>query len=107
MYVDDIIYFSASNAVEWCFEELLSSIGSVDFIGQASHFLGIEFTWKHHMDGHLSVCLTQQSFTDTLIDSLGFTSLSASTFTTPYHSGLVIDSIPHQDIPSDITCQQS
>jgi hypothetical protein len=71
VYVDDIIYFSPNDEVEKQFELLLSSIGSVDFMGQVSHFLGIEFTWKHLPNGHLSVSLTQQSFTDTLLESPG------------------------------------
>ena len=41
IYVNDIIYFSGSDAVEQCFESLLSTIGDVDFMGQVSHFLGI------------------------------------------------------------------
>jgi hypothetical protein len=94
IYVDDIIYFSTSDAVERRFESLLSTLGNVDFMGQVSHFLGIEFTWVHHDDGHLSVSLTQLSFAEILIDSLGFTSASISTFLTPYRSGFPIDSIP-------------
>jgi len=101
IYVDDIIYFSASNDVERTFEGLLLTIDDVDFMGQVSHFLGIEFTWKHHSDGHLSVCLTQQSFIETLLDSLGLLQASTSHYTTPYHSGIVIDSIPHQDMSSE------
>jgi hypothetical protein len=100
IYVDDIIYFSASDTVERNFEGLLSSIGSVDFMGQVSHFLGIEFTWKHHSDGNVSVSLTQQSFTETLVDSLGYTTSSISTYVTPYCSGLVIDAIPHVEMSS-------
>lgn len=100
IYVDDITYFSADDAVERQFESMLATIGDVDFMGQVTHFLGIEFMWKHHSDGHLSVSLTQQSFAETLIDSLGFTTASTSTFTTPYRSGLAIDSIPHQDMTS-------
>jgi hypothetical protein len=42
---------------------------SVDFMGQVSHFLGIEFSWQYHDDGHLTVNLTQQSFAETLIES--------------------------------------
>jgi hypothetical protein len=38
IYVDDIIYFSASDLVEKKFEEKLSSIGTVDFMGQVSLF---------------------------------------------------------------------
>jgi hypothetical protein len=99
IYVDDIIYFSASDVVEKKVESLLSTIGQVEFMGQFSQFLGIEFTWKWRMDGHLSVSLTQQSFAETLIESLGFDSASVSTFTTTYQLGLPIDSVPHQNMP--------
>jgi hypothetical protein len=58
VYVDDIIYFSASDHVERHFENFLSTIGAIEFMGQVTHFLGIEFTWKHHHNGHLSVSLT-------------------------------------------------
>jgi len=62
IYVEDIISFSSSDAVEKKFESLLTTIGSVDFMGQVSLFLGIEFTWSHHNDGHITVGLTQQRF---------------------------------------------
>ena len=68
--VDKIIYFSSSDAVEKKFESLLSTICSVDFMGQVSFFLGIELTWLHHNDGHFTVGLTQKSFTETVIDLL-------------------------------------
>jgi hypothetical protein len=45
IYIDDIIYFSPSAQVEKKFEDLLSTIGEVDFMGQVSYFLGIEFIW--------------------------------------------------------------
>jgi hypothetical protein len=70
IYVDDIIYFSSSDAVERKFEESLGKLVTVEFMGQVSHFLGIKFSWKHHNDGHLTVNLTQQSFVETLIDSI-------------------------------------
>jgi hypothetical protein len=98
IYVDDIIYFSPSEAVEKQFENLLSTIGEVDYMGQVSHFLGIEFTWHHHVDGNVSVNLTQQSFTESLLDSLGFPTDQTSTFTTPYRSGMSIDSIPSSNM---------
>jgi hypothetical protein len=100
IYVDDIIYFSTSDEVERKFETLLSSIGQVNFMGQVSHFLGIEFTWEHHDDNHLTVSLTQQSFAEDLIEALGFASASTSTFLTPYRSGLPIDSIKHEEMSS-------
>jgi hypothetical protein len=84
LYVDDIIYFSASDLVERKFEENLSTIGTVDFMGQVSLFLGIEFSWVTHADGHITVSLTQQSFIETLIDSLGIKSTHTAHFTTPF-----------------------
>jgi len=109
IYVDDIIYFSPSDKVEHKFEELLSNLVSVDFTGHVSHFLGIEFSWKFHDDGNLTVNLTQQSFAETLIESLGLDSLSSSTLTTPYRSSYPIDSIPNEDMSSaerDLLCLQ-
>jgi hypothetical protein len=100
IYVDDIIYFSTSDAVKKCFEELLSNLVSVDFMGQVSNFLGIEFSWQHHPDGHITVSLTQQSFAESLIESLGFDTLNASSFATPYRSGIPIDSIPTENLSS-------
>jgi hypothetical protein len=96
IYVDDIIYFSSSDRVEKQFESLLSTIGNNDFMGQITHFLGIEFTWHHHSDGNVSVNLTQQSFVETLLETLGFSSGNQLTFTTPYRSGISIDTIPTQ-----------
>jgi len=100
IYVDDIIYFSPSDKVERKFEELLSTIGNADFMGQVTHFLGIEFTWHNLPNGHLGVNLTQQSFTESLLESLGFPSSNVSTFTTPYRLGMSIDSIPTQEMSS-------
>jgi hypothetical protein len=100
IYVDDIIYFSPSDAVEKKFEEQLSSLGSIDFMGQVSHFIGIEFTWSHQPDGNLSVTLTQQSFVEMLLENLGCSTSSISTFTSPYRSGISIDSIPPDEITS-------
>jgi len=96
IYVDNIIYFSSSDVVERKFEELLSSIGSVDFMGKVGLFLGTEFTWVEHVDGHLSVSLTQQSFTETLLETLNITWPSQSSFLTPYRADCCIDSIPHE-----------
>jgi hypothetical protein len=98
IYVDYIIYFSSSDVVEKKFEDLLSSIGSIDFMGQVSLFLGTEFTWVEHVDGHLSVSLTQQSFVETLMDSLHIDRPHQSSFLTPYLSDCCIDSVPHESM---------
>ncbi|MFN9979507.1 MAG: reverse transcriptase domain-containing protein, partial [bacterium] len=73
IYVDDIVYFSPSTSVEKKFKSLLSTIGNVDFMGQVTHFLGIEFAWNTDTTGNLHVSLTQQSFVETLLDNLGIT----------------------------------
>jgi hypothetical protein len=100
IYVDNIIYFSPSDIVEKRFESLLSNIGNVDFMGQVTHFLGIEFTWRHLSSGHLEVSLTQQSFIESLLDSLDISIAGISHYSSPYRSGLHIDSIQVQDMSS-------
>jgi hypothetical protein len=99
IYVDNIIYFSKSDAVEH-FESKLSTLGNVDFMCQVPHFLGIEFTWQQLLDGHFTVSLTQQSFIDTFLTSLNISMEGISTYTTPYKSGSSIDSIPFQEMSS-------
>jgi len=101
IYVDNIIYFSCNDAVEKRFETLLSSIGDVDFMGQVSHFLGIEFTWGKLPNDELCVTLTQQSFIESLLDSLNICINSTSTYSSPYKSGVHIDSIPDIDLVSN------
>jgi hypothetical protein len=98
IYVDDIIYMSLSDEVERIFESMLSSIGSVEFMGKVSLFLGIEFNWIHHDDGNLTVHLTQQSFAENLVESFGFDSLGLSSYLTPYRSGCSIDSVPDESM---------
>jgi len=100
IYVDDIIYFSGSDEVEQCFESLFSEIGDVDFMGQVSHFLGIEFMWQKLPDDNLCVSLTQQSFVESLLDSLNISDEGTSIYTSPYQSGIHIDSIPSVDMSS-------
>jgi len=96
IYVDDIIYFSSSDQVEKVFESHLSTIGDVGFMGKVSHFLGFEFTWRDLPDGHLCVSLTQQSFIESLLDSLNMSFDGLSSYSSPYRSGVHIDSIPCQ-----------
>jgi hypothetical protein len=100
IYEDDIIYFSVDDQVEKEFESKLSAIGNVDFMGKVLHFLGIEFGWKHHKGGNISVSLTQQSFVENLVESVNYSTASVSSFVSPYHSGLPIDSIPPSTLPS-------
>ena len=45
IYVDDIVYFSASDEVERYFEIALKAKINVDFMGDAEFFLGLKFDW--------------------------------------------------------------
>jgi hypothetical protein len=56
--------------------------------------LGIEFHWHTSIDGNVGVTLTQQSFTESMLDNSGYSSDTQFTFTTPYQSGISIDTIP-------------
>jgi len=100
IYVDDAIYFSASNQVEKAYEQHLSTIVNVDFMGLVTHFWGIEFSWCHHYDGYLSVSLTQQLFAENLVDSVNYSTASTLTFVTSCRSGFLIDSIPESTLSS-------
>jgi len=102
IYVDDIIYFSSSDDVEKAFECCLSDIGDVDFLGKFLIFGGLSLLGKSCLMVILSVSLTQQSFIDSLLDSLNMSFEGLSSYLSPYRSGLHIDSIPCQDMsPSD------
>jgi len=48
VYVDDIIYFSPSDAVEQKFEQLLSTIGNVDYMGKVSIFWALNFHGRNN-----------------------------------------------------------
>lgn len=94
LYVDDFVFFSESDAVEARFQRLLSSRLSVDFMGDVEWFLGIHFTWKQHLDGHLSVHMNQAGFAANLVERFGYHKRAPSPLATPYRSGWPIDAIP-------------
>ena len=60
-------------------------------MGESIHFLGIKFTWTREIDNHLTVHLTQELFTDHIIQSTGLS--DASPVDTPYRAGHPIDKI--------------
>ena len=93
IYVDDIAYFSESDDVETEFEKQFGAHIKAKFNGINDYFLGIKFTYVDHNDGHLSVHLTQEAFTDTLVSSLNLDNPAVSCRSTPYRSGLPVDKI--------------
>ena len=94
LYVDDFIYFSASDAVEKKFKKDVGAATNVDLMGRVSHFLGIRFQWRVTND-NVAVHLSQQAFAEALINQCGLSTESATTKPTPYRSGHPVDSVPH------------
>jgi len=92
LYVDDFIFFSEDKQVEREFQQRLSSMTNVDFMGQVSHFLGLKFQWKQS-ENRLRAHISQEAFADTIIEQAGLTHLSVTAHKTPYRSGYPVDSI--------------
>ena len=98
LYVDDFCYFSTSDECEKVFENKLTEITNVDYMGEVTHFLGIKFQWTHHQDGNITTHLSQQAFAEQLIASNHL--LDANSTSTPYRTGHPVDSVPHTKMSS-------
>lgn len=94
LYVDDFIYFSPDPDVELAFEEALATRVKVDFMGDVDYFLGTQFTWTRHDDGHVSVHLSQEGYVNQVVEAMGLQDSNVSPTMTPYRSGLPIDALP-------------
>jgi hypothetical protein len=100
LYVDDFIYFSASDEVEREFETQFGSQVKTTFDGDVNHFLGIVFNNTRHCDGHVSIHMSQEAFIDTLLVKAKLDGPDSATAPTPYRSGYPIDKIPPKDYPA-------
>jgi hypothetical protein len=96
LYVDDFIYFSEDPDVERRFEELLSSLVTVDFMGTVDWFLGTHFQWSCH-DNEVLVHLSQTGFAAHLVEDNNVHTRNITPDATPYRSGLPIDACPESD----------
>eukprot|EP00957_Ditylum_brightwellii_P034607 2623914-Ditylum_brightwellii.AAC.1 len=95
LYVDDFVYFLASDKVELTFEKALVEEGiSVDFMDTVQWFLGIEFKWKHLPSGYLCVHLSHQAFARALLHAMQLHKATPSPLATLYQAGFMIDAIP-------------
>ena len=83
---------------EIAFEQKLRSLTSVDFMGEVSHFIGITFAWEWKPDNHIAVHMTQEAFSDNLIEEVGLT--DANPVKTLCRSGHPVDNIPSENHPS-------
>lgn len=94
LYVDDMVYFSASDNIEQRFEQILGSQFKISFMGVVNWFLGTHFTWIDRPHGDISVHLSQVAFAQNLVERYRQQNINLNPKATPYRSGLPIDSLP-------------
>ena len=94
LYVDDMVYYSVTDAVEKRFEEILAAKFKISFMGVVNWFLGTHFTWLDLPDGEISVHVSQVAFVQNLVERHCQQHINVNPRATPYFSGLPIDSIP-------------
>jgi transposase InsO family protein len=94
LYVDDMVYYSVTDAVERRFEEILAAKFKISFMGVVNWFLGTHFTWLDLPDGEISVHMSQVAFAQNLVERHRQQHINVNPRATPYRSGLPIDSIP-------------
>lgn len=93
-YVDDFICFWSNPDVKKYFQTELSKLSKVNFMGTVSHYLGIKFQWRQ-TPHRTSVSLSQEAFSNNLIEQLVLDFESASTKPTPYRSDFPFDKVKH------------
>ena len=96
LYVDDFVYFSASDETEAKFERLLADMVKVEFMGVVEWFLGTHFVWRHN-SSETACHLNQAGFARNTVETFGIQERSRTPGCTPYRSGLPIDSLPSAD----------
>ncbi|MGH3053512.1 MAG: hypothetical protein ACRDL7_00865 [Gaiellaceae bacterium] len=100
LWVDDFIYFSASVVVERHFELALSSKVKVDFMGDSEFFLGTQFDWTRDNKGNVTCSLSQPGYIHMMVEKMNLQDANTSPRSTPYRSGLTIDSLPPVALPT-------
>ena len=68
---------------------------TVDFMGDAEWFLGLQFSWHFSSSGELSCCISQEGYIQSIVSELGLTHANTCPTMTPFCSGLPVDAIPH------------
>ncbi len=91
LYVNDICYFSASPECKKYFEKQLGQLITVDFMGDATHYLGLKFDWVRHENGELDCYLSQRTFAEQTVSSNGLS--AANPTKSPYRSSHPVDSV--------------
>jgi len=102
IYVDDLVYFSASDEVECYFELALSQKINVDFMGDAEFFLGLKFDWFKSSTGDVDCRISQEAYANIIAQELGLSQANTSPLMTPSRSGFPIDTIPVVDVSPEV-----
>jgi len=92
LYVDDFIFFSTCDKVEAKFQDILSRLLTVDFMGIVEWFLGVHFSWRLSQ-GEADVHMNQLGFAQNLVESFELQHRSQTPLSTPYCSGMPISAI--------------
>jgi len=98
IYVDDIVYFHASDDVEHYFEQALKQKINVDFMGDAEFFPGLKFDWFISPNGDVDCRISQEAYANSIVQELGLHQANTSPLMTPFRSGFPVDTIPHADM---------
>ena len=94
LYVDDCVYFSEDSAIEKRFERLLAAKLKVEFMGTVNWFLGTHFECSSHQDGALSCHLSQEAYTQNIVERHCLQNINFNPLATPYQSSYPIDCVP-------------
>ena len=101
-YVDDCAYFGTDNETEQWFEQELGSRLKIDFMGDLSYYLGVHYEWGQTEDGRLTVHMSQEGQIYKMLLTHDMDGADSHyPVKTPFRSGLVIDSLPHDGTPPD------
>jgi Reverse transcriptase (RNA-dependent DNA polymerase) len=99
IYVDDCTYFGTDDESERWFESQLGSCLKIDFMGPLSYYLGVHYVWGRTLDGGLTVNCSQAGHIYKMLEKHGMESPDSHHLVkTPFRSGIVIDSLPHDGI---------
>jgi hypothetical protein len=98
-YVDDFKYFLESYALERHFEREFASRPQIDWMGPVNWYLGCRYEWSSDPTQPLSVSITQTAHIESLLDQFGMQDCNA--VGSPFRSGLVIDRLEHDGLPTE------
>jgi hypothetical protein len=96
IYVNDFVYFSEDPQVKRRFEQLLTNLIMVEFMGTVDWFLGTHFQWSSSPD-NISIHMNQTGFAMHLVKDNNIHTQNITPDATPYRSGLPINAIPESD----------